>query len=77
MDSEETPPDGYYAFIESPSSLPPKVKPPPYTTSNKDCLDFLNKKPYVSANNVCGDLNKGKIPRNPMNQLVLGEIYPL
>lgn len=73
----DQPPEGYYAFIESPSSTPPKVKLPPYTPINKDCLDYLNKKPYVSANNLCGDLNKGKIPRNPMGQNVFGEIYPL
>lgn len=67
----------YYAFIESPSAVPPKVRSPPYTHINIDCKDATNAKPYVSANNLCGDLNKGKIPRNPMRQSVLGEPYPL
>lgn len=65
---EETP-EGYYAFIQSPSSFPPTVRPPPYQPVNYDCIDYLNKKPYVSANNLCGDLNKGKIPRNPMGNV--------
>ncbi|EAT35683.1 AAEL012164-PA [Aedes aegypti] len=75
LDSEE-PPEGYYAFIESPSAVPPKVRSPPYTHINIDCKDATNPKPYVSANNLCGDLNKGKIPRNPMRQSVMGEPYP-
>jgi hypothetical protein len=76
IDTEE-PPEGYYAFIESPSAVPPKVRPPPYNHINTDCLEFNVKKTVVSANNICGDLNKGKIPRNPMRQNVLGEPYPL
>uniref|UniRef100_A0A182WAB0 Spaetzle domain-containing protein n=1 Tax=Anopheles minimus TaxID=112268 RepID=A0A182WAB0_9DIPT len=75
LDSEE-PPEGYYAFIESPSAVPPKVRSPPYTHINIECKEATNPKPYVSANNLCGDLNKGKIPRNPMKQNVLGEPYP-
>ncbi|EAA09424.3 AGAP005126-PB, partial [Anopheles gambiae str. PEST] len=66
----------YYAFIESPSAVPPKVRSPPYTHINIECKEATNPKPYVSANNLCGDLNKGKIPRNPMKQNVLGEPYP-
>ena len=56
------------AFIQSPSSFPPTVRPPPYQTVPSDCPDYLNTKPYVSANNLCGDLNRGKIPRNPMGE---------
>lgn len=26
---------------------------------------------------LCGDLNKGYIPKNPMNQNILGTSYPL
>jgi hypothetical protein len=76
VDSEE-PPEGYYAFIESPSAVPPKVRSPPYTHVNVECKDSGASTAYVSANNICGDLNKGKIPRNPMRQNVLGEPYPL
>lgn len=76
IDSEE-PPEGYYAFIESPSAVPPKVRPPPYTHVNLDCKEQNGKKSFVSVNNICGDLNKGQIPRNPMRQSVMGEPYPL
>lgn len=30
-----------------------------------------------SLNNLCGDLNKGSIPANPMNQNIYGTPYPL
>ncbi|CAG9804743.1 unnamed protein product [Chironomus riparius] len=73
---ENDTPEGYYAFIQSPSSFPPTVKPPPYQSINRDCIDFKNTKPIVSPNNLCGDLNKGKIPRNPMGQNVMQEAYP-
>ncbi|XP_055918251.1 uncharacterized protein LOC129950361 [Eupeodes corollae] len=72
----EEPPEGYYAFVESPNSVPPKVRPPPYTHVNVDCTDAPNKKSSVTVNNICGDLNKGEIPRNPLQQNVLGEPYP-
>lgn len=67
----------YYAFVESPSAVPPKVRPPPYTHVNLECKDLASKKSYVSVHNICGDLNKGQIPRNPMRQNVMGEPYPL
>lgn len=75
--ADEEPPEGYYAFIESPSAVPPKVRPPPYTHVKLDCKDLHSKKSYVSVHNLCGDLNKGQIPRNPMHQNVLNEPYPL
>lgn len=63
--------------MESPSAVPPKVRPPPYNHINVDCKDYTSKKSYVSVHNICGDLNKGQIPRNPMGQNVYGEPYPL
>lgn len=33
----EEPPEGYYAFIESPNAEPPRVRPPPYIDSDKEC----------------------------------------
>lgn len=66
---ENDTPEGYYAFIQSPSSFPPTVRPPPYQPINRDCADYKNTKPLVSPNNLCGDLNKGMIPRNPMSKL--------
>lgn len=67
----------YYAFVESASAIPPKVRPPPYTHVNLECKDIPSKNAFVSVHNICGDLNKGQIPRNPMRQNVLGEPYPL
>lgn len=76
-DYGEEPPEGYYAFVESPNAIPPKVRPPPYTHVNVECKNVANgKKSAVSVNNICGDLNKGQIPKNPLQQNVLGEPYP-
>ncbi|XP_072157612.1 uncharacterized protein spz6 [Bemisia tabaci] len=74
-DPEETP-EGYYAFIESAKSEPPQVRPPPYFKSNKMCPGAGMVGPVKSLNNLCGDLNKGFIPINPMRQNVLGAPYP-
>ncbi|KAK0085367.1 hypothetical protein PV325_005318 [Microctonus aethiopoides] len=74
---EEEAPDGYYAFVESPNAEPPKVRPPPYIDSNKECFDTgKQEQGFVSIHNVCGDLNKGYIPRNPMKQNIAGSSYP-
>ncbi|KAH8346346.1 hypothetical protein KR084_006321, partial [Drosophila pseudotakahashii] len=74
---EEQPPEGYYAFVESPNAVPPKVRLPPYTFINAECKDVAaGKKSAVSVHNICGDLNKGQIPKNPLGQNVLGEPYP-
>ncbi|XP_034476321.1 uncharacterized protein LOC117783168 [Drosophila innubila] len=76
-DYGEEPPEGYYAFVESPNAVPPRVRPPPYTFVNADCKDVAaGKKSAVSVHNICGDLNKGQIPKNPLGQNVLGEPYP-
>ncbi|GJQ76762.1 hypothetical protein Trydic_g15604 [Trypoxylus dichotomus] len=74
-DSEE-PPEGYYAFIEAPNAEPPRVRPPPYTFASIECREDGVKSPHASPFNLCGDLNKGVIPRNPMGQNVLGSPYP-
>ena len=71
------PQEGYYAFVKSPNAEPPKVRPPPYIDSDKECYDTGKQgKGYVSVHNICGDLNKGFIPRNPMNQYFNGSSYP-
>lgn len=41
MDLIEEPPEGYYAFIESPGAEPPKVRRPPYVQSEMECPGFL------------------------------------
>jgi hypothetical protein len=33
----QEPPEGYYAFVESPNAEPPRVRRPPYQHSNKEC----------------------------------------
>lgn len=75
--NEEEPPEGYYAFVESPNAEPPRVRPPPYSLIPVDCKEDDERQPHVSPFNLCGDLNKGAIPRNPMGQNVLGSPYPL
>lgn len=39
---EEEPPEGYYAFVESPNAEPPKVRPPPYIDSDKECYGTIS-----------------------------------
>ncbi|XP_047519398.1 uncharacterized protein LOC125059157 [Pieris napi] len=72
----EEPPEGYYAFVESPNATPPRVRPPPYRQVASECPEAGESKAHVSANNLCGDLNRGVIPRNPMGQSPNGEPYP-
>lgn len=74
--TSEEPPEGYYAFVESPNAEPPRVRPPPYSYAPVDCKEVKDKTPHMSYFNLCGDLNKGLIPRNPMGQNVLGSPYP-
>ncbi|XP_053620042.1 uncharacterized protein spz6 [Plodia interpunctella] len=75
-DATDEPPEGYYAFVESPNATPPRVRPPPYRQVATDCAEVSEKRPRVSAHNLCGDLNRGSIPRNPMGQNPNGEPYP-
>jgi len=72
-------PQGYYPFEESPAKIPPKVRKPPYLQTQVNC-------PGVAAgsqganeqtlDNLCGDLNKGYLPLNPIGQNVEGVSYP-
>ncbi|GFG40191.1 hypothetical protein Cfor_09779 [Coptotermes formosanus] len=73
----QEPPEGYYAFVESPNAEPPRVRRPPYQHSDKDCPGTHGYNLQNSLYNLCGDLNKGFIPQNPMGQKVLGAVYPL
>ncbi|XP_054278672.1 uncharacterized protein LOC128997116 [Macrosteles quadrilineatus] len=72
----EDTPEGYYAFVESPNIVPPQVRPPPYLRSSKPCAGLMDLSAKKSLRNLCGDLNKGFIPRNPMKQNILGSPYP-
>ncbi|CAH2098529.1 unnamed protein product [Euphydryas editha] len=75
QDESKEPPEGYYAFVESPNATPPRVRPPPYRQVAAECASSGDRA-HVSANNLCGDLNRGVIPRNPMGQNPNGEPYP-
>ena len=73
--------EGYYAFEEAPSRYmrPPQVRKPPYMRSNVPCPHGevpYSKRPSPK-HTLCGDLNKGFIPMNPMGQDFSGEPYPL
>lgn len=71
-------PEGYYAFEEAPGKTPPKVRKPPYLQSKIPCKGALetDEEAKQSLNNLCGDLNEGRLPLNPMGQSVLGHSYP-
>ncbi|XP_071452224.1 uncharacterized protein spz6, partial [Hetaerina americana] len=75
-DEIHEPPEGYYAFIESPNAEPPRVRRPPYQHTNARCPGIGQLHPHASLDNLCGDLNLGIIPRNPMDQNVMGSSYP-
>ncbi|XP_022190474.1 uncharacterized protein LOC111048801 isoform X2 [Nilaparvata lugens] len=68
-------PEGYYAFVQSSKIEPPTVRPPPYFRSNRLCPG-VGRSQVKTLNNLCGDLNKGYIPMNPMRQNVYDAPYP-
>ncbi|XP_018014312.1 uncharacterized protein LOC108671308 [Hyalella azteca] len=71
-------PEGYYPFEEDPLKSPPRVRKPPYTQTEEVCSGVLEAPEQVSLSldNLCGDLNTGLLPRNPLGQNVLGASYP-
>ncbi|RZF40590.1 hypothetical protein LSTR_LSTR007473 [Laodelphax striatellus] len=75
LQSPSTNPEGYYAFVQSSKIEPPSVRPPPYFRSNRLCPG-VGRSQVKTLNNLCGDLNKGYIPMNPMRQNVYDAPYP-
>merc|ERR1719481_498124 len=70
---------GYYPFQESPARIPPKVWKPPYLQTQVECPgagQSTRKGTEQTLDNLCGDLNKGFLPVNPIGQNVLGVSYP-
>lgn len=70
-------PQGYYPFEESPAKIPPKVRKPPYLQTQVNCPGVND--PNIqeqTLDNLCGDLNKGYLPLNPIGQTVEGVSYP-
>jgi len=52
----QEPPEGYYAFVESPNAEPPRVRRPPYQHSEKECPGLCLSQKCVrgSLNVKCG-----------------------
>lgn len=73
-------PQGYYPFEESPARIPPIVRKPPYLQTQVKCPGVdgpgLGSTQEQTLDNLCGDLNKGYLPVNPIGQNVLGVSYP-
>jgi len=70
-------PQGYYPFEESPARIPPKVRKPPYLQTQVKCPGAGGQNAEEQTlDNLCGDLNKGYLPTNPIGQSVLGVSYP-
>jgi len=69
-------PQGYYPFEESPAKIPPKVRKPPYLQTQVNCPGVGSTGNEQTLDNLCGDLNKGYLPLNPIGQNVEGVSYP-
>merc|ERR1719356_2209759 len=72
-------PQGYYPFQESPARIPPKVRKPPYLQTQVKCPGASTSGgggQEQTLDNLCGDLNKGYLPVNPIGQSILGVSYP-
>jgi len=69
-------PQGYYPFEESPAKIPPKVRKPPYLQTQVHCPGIQGPAKEQTLDNLCGDLNKGYLPLNPIGQNVEGVSYP-
>lgn len=70
---------GYYAFEKAQrNDLPPRVRPPPYRQLNVPCPGQINQDKYLdNKDTLCGDLNRGFVPLNPMNVFIQNQHYPL
>jgi len=69
-------PQGYYPFQESPARIPPIVRKPPYLQTQIKCPGVGGIQEEQTLDNLCGDLNKGYLPVNPIGQNILGVSYP-
>ncbi|RWS27354.1 uncharacterized protein B4U80_00101 [Leptotrombidium deliense] len=76
--ANKTPP-GYYAFEKAMkiNGIPPRVRKPPYVPADIPCPGAVKSGFYYSPKDtLCGDLNRGFVPLNPMKQSVNGQPYP-
>ncbi|XP_013776121.1 uncharacterized protein LOC106460911 [Limulus polyphemus] len=71
-------PEGFFPFEEASTryQTPPKVRKPPYVIGDGPCpgVDFKGRFPPKYS--LCGDLSRGFIPQNPMNQFSADDPYP-
>nr|CAG4638464.1 EOG090X06KU [Cyclestheria hislopi] len=77
--ADEELPEGYFPFEESPARAPPRVRRPPYAQADVDCPGIHappGSNGVQSLDNLCGDLNKGYIPKNPLGHSINGQAYP-
>lgn len=75
---ENSLPKGYYNFPKAPPNVrPPRIRKPPYLPIAIDCAGMMDMNPLNSKHTLCGDINRGYIPRNPMGQMLDGQPYPL
>ena len=69
---------GYYAFEKAQrNNLPPRVHSPPYRQLSVPCPGMINDKYLDNKDTLCGDLNRGFVPLNPMNVVIQNQHYPL
>ncbi|KAB7499432.1 hypothetical protein Anas_03020 [Armadillidium nasatum] len=72
-------PEGYYPFELTPTKNPPRVRRPPYSQSDTVCPGIQETLEVAaqSLQNLCGNLNEGFLPINPLGQKIEGQTYPL
>ncbi|XP_074601857.1 spaetzle domain-containing protein 6 [Brevipalpus obovatus] len=72
-------PPGYFAFEKASRihGVPPRVRKPPYLLVNVPCHGAIKSDLRMAPkDNLCGDLNRGFVPLNPMLQQLDGQPYP-
>lgn len=67
---------GHYAFEVAPNMEPPSVRKPPYTQSAQLCRGSDLFAGFSPRDTLCGDLNSGRVPLNPLGQFVNEQSYP-
>lgn len=68
---------GHYAFEVAPHLEPPQYpKKPPYQLSSSTCSGLNLFNAFSANDTLCGDLNSGFIPQNPLQQVFDGQPYP-
>uniref|UniRef100_T1KGC5 Spaetzle domain-containing protein n=1 Tax=Tetranychus urticae TaxID=32264 RepID=T1KGC5_TETUR len=77
--TDQQQPPGYFAFEKATRThgVPPRVLKPPYLPANVPCPGAIKSDYRLSPKDtLCGDLNKGYVPLNPMLQTITGQPYP-